>query len=80
LWFGNDTQVIEEGRHVTFLVRNQFRINGMRRHCSEAIREAMQERNFETADYQGRDGSLQTADGSREEFAAESAAVSLRTP
>ena len=43
LWFGQDTQCRCEADKVTFLVRTNLAINGMRRHCQQEIDQAVQE-------------------------------------
>ena len=43
LWFGQDTQCICNEDKITFLVRNNFAINSIRRHCQQEINQAVQE-------------------------------------
>ena len=43
LWFGQDTQCDNDAEQVTFHVRNNFRINSIRRHCKQEIDQAVWE-------------------------------------
>ena len=41
LWFGQDTQCDSDADKVTFHVRNNFRINSIRRHCQQEVDQAV---------------------------------------
>ena len=43
LWFGLDTQCDIDAEKITFFVRNNFRINALRRHCKQEIDQAVSE-------------------------------------